>query len=132
MSCALDKLVTLNDKNIHLENALNYLSTAVFLMDEYYHTWHSIIWIRSKQKTKRLVREKLNRLAFDAYTAFQKATEHLNLYVDTQSEKELRDEFVEPPPPWWNEMMRNLQVAESCFFYEHRREISSKQLQLEL
>jgi len=130
MSCALDKLATLSEENIHLSTTKSCLSTAVFLMDEYYRTWHSIIWIKSTQMTKKRVQQQLNILAFDAYTAFLKATEFLDLYVDSQFEKEQRGEFVDPPPPWWNEMMVSLQVAESCFHHEHRHEITGKQLHL--
>ncbi|GAA6614926.1 hypothetical protein [Scytonema sp. NUACC26] len=129
LSCALNRLTTLPENSL-LETAKHSLSTAVFLMDEYYRTWHSIIWIKSTQITKKRVQEKLNNLAFDAYTAFLKATQFLDLYVDSQWDKEQRGQSVEPPPPWWHEMMESLQVAESCFDNEHRHEILGKQLHL--
>ena len=132
MSCALDKLATLDDENQFLESSKSHLSKAISLMDEYYRTWHSIIWIRSDYVTKRRVREKLNNLAFDAYTAFLKATTHLNKYVDDQISKEQRGEVVTFPPRWWGDMLSSLMLAESSFQEEYRHEVSSKQLVLEL
>ncbi len=130
MSCALDKLATLDDDNQFLESSKSHLSKAVSLMDEYYRTWHSIIWIRSDRITKRRVREKLNNLAFDAYTAFVQATTHLNEYVNDQISKEQRGELITSPPRWWGEMLLSLSLSESSFQEEYRYEISGKQLVL--
>ncbi|MBP5972488.1 hypothetical protein HW132_07020 [Brasilonema sp. CT11] len=130
MSCALDKLATLDDTDPSVESAKAFLSQAVFLMDEYYRTWHSIIWMKSNRATKNRVQSQLNNLAFDAYTAFSKAKEHLDEYVDSQIEKERKGELVKSPPQWWNDMSTSLTLAESSFQKEYRHSISSKQIRL--
>lgn len=130
LSCALDKLALLDDDNYHLSSSRNLLSTAVWLMDEYYRTWHSIIWKHSDRMTKKRVREQLKAFAYDAYTAFTQAMDFLNDYVEEQQEKERNGSTVTPPPLWWHEMLTSLTLAESAFFKEHPHDISSKQLRL--
>ncbi|MBP5977398.1 hypothetical protein HW132_32970 [Brasilonema sp. CT11] len=130
LSCALDKLALLDDDNQHLSSSRNHLSTAVWLMDEYYRTWHSIIWKYSDQMTRKRVREQLKVLAYDAYTAFTQAMSFLNDYVEEQQEKERNGSLVTPPPPWWPEMQTSLILAESAFLEEHPHDIASKQLRL--
>ncbi len=130
MSSALDKLATFDDTDPSLESAKAFLSQAVFLMDEYYRTWHSIIWIKSNRNTKNRVQSQLNHLAFDAYTAFSKVKELLDEYVDSQIEKERKGELVKSPPQWWNDMSTSLTLAESSFQKEYRYSILSKQIRL--
>ena len=130
LSCALDKLTILDDDNEYLSSSRIHLETAVWLMDEHYRTWHSILWKRADRRTKKRVRERLNTFAYDAYTAFVQATSFLKEYVEEQQEKERNGSLVIPPPPWWNEMQISLTLAESTFFEEHPHDISSKQLRL--
>ncbi len=130
MSCALDKLLSLNLEDQSLDLAKQNLSDAICLMDQYYRTWHSIIWVRSDTKTKKRTSEKLNNLAFDAYDHFSKATENLNKYIDRQIEKEQKGEFVAPPSQAWSEMNVSLSVAHDCFHREHKSQIFAKQLTL--
>lgn len=130
MSCALDNLLSLDIEDQSLDLAKNHLSEAVFLMDQYYRTWHSIIWVRSDNQTKRQTSEKLNNLAFDGYQHFCHATENLNKYIDSQIEKEMKGETVAPPPQCWKEMNVSLSVAHDCFQREHKFEIFGKQLTL--
>ncbi|MBW4628204.1 MAG: hypothetical protein KME49_22505 [Brasilonema octagenarum HA4186-MV1] len=130
MSCALDKLAAFEDIDPFIESAKGFLAQAVFLMDEYYRTWNSIIWVKSNRSTKNRVQEQLNNLAFDAYTAFSKARELLDEYVDSQIEKERKGELVKSPPQWWNDMLTSLTLAESSFQKEYRHSISSKQIRL--
>ena len=130
MSCALDKLATFDNDSQFLETAKDNLSKAISLMDTYYQTWHSIIWIKADRQTKKRVCEQLNNLAFDAYQHFCKATKNLNNYIDNQLEKQERGEDVPPPPAWWQNMNSSLYLAQDCFLKEHKSEIYSKQLSL--
>ncbi|KAB8333610.1 hypothetical protein SD80_012510 [Scytonema tolypothrichoides VB-61278] len=130
LSCALDKLALLDDDHQGLSSSRNHLSTAVWLMDEHYRTWHSIIWKHSDRITKQRVREQLKTLAYDAYTAFVQAITLLNDYVEEQLQKERNGEPVTPPPPWWNEMLTSLRLAESAFLKEYHNDITNKQLRL--
>ncbi len=130
MSCALDKLLSLNIEDQFLGLSKHHLSEAVKLMDKYYRTWHSIIWVRSDNQTKKRTSEKLNILAFDAYQHFFIAIENLNNYIDSQVEKEKNGEFVAPPLRAWSEMNLSLSVAHDCFQREHKDQILSKQLTL--
>lgn len=130
LSCALDKLILLDDDNHYLSSSRNHLETAIRLMDEHYRTWHSIVWKHSDRITKKRVREHLKALAYDAYTAFIQAMSFLNDYVEEQQEKERNGSPVTSPPPWWHEMQTSLTLAESAFLKEHPHDISSKQLRL--
>ncbi|MCP6763253.1 MAG: hypothetical protein NHB32_31755 [Fischerella sp. CENA71] len=129
MSCALTKLVFLEDSEPVLENCREHLSKAVFLMDAYDKTWHSIIWIRSNSATKKRTQQRLDELAFDAFQHFRQATENLNLYVDVLEERHTNGQEV-LIPQWWDDMLLSLLTADSIFRQENKHQIIGKQLRL--
>jgi hypothetical protein len=129
MSCALGKLALLEDEEPVLETCREHLSKAVFLMDEYDRTWHSIIWIQSSHTTKKRTQKKLGNLAFDAYQHFQQATEDLNSYVDVLEKRHTNAQEVSMPQ-WWNDMLLSLMTADSIFKKENKHQIIAKQLSL--
>lgn len=130
LSCALEKLVTLEDNNIFLSSAKQHLTKARTLTDAYHKTKYSILWISADRRTKQRVKERMNILAYDAYSAFLQGVADINTYADCQYEEEKKGSVVNPPPAWWNHMMLDLTLARDGFLEEHHREISSKQLSL--
>jgi hypothetical protein len=136
MSCALEKLELLEDEEPVLEPCRQNLSKAIFLMDEYDRTWHSIRWLTAdvskkvaNAALKRSTRHKLNQLAFDAYKHFRQATKSLNLYVDVLEARDTNGEEVSIPK-YWGDILRSLYVADGIFEEEHKHQIIAKQLSL--
>lgn len=123
MACALEKLEQLESDSPLIASAKQQLALAVSYAQQYHETWHSIYWKTAKSALKRQVREKLNHLAFDAYTTLLKSSDCINRYVE-----EVKDSFA--PPAWWNEMIISLTLAHNSMVQEHKREISSRQLVL--
>lgn len=121
MSTALSKLQSINHP--HLSNAAFHLTLAVSYADTYSKVWHSIYWNDADAATKKRVSEKLNNLAYDAFSSLLDAAEYINKYVEETKDKE-------EPPGWWVDMTISLSLAYDAFNEEHRREISSRQLKL--
>jgi hypothetical protein len=101
-----------------------YKSSA--LGEEYYKTWHSIIWIASRSSTKRRVKERLNNIAFDAYSYFIEATECLDKYAVLMNKQKI------PQAYWWVELGSRLESINESFYEEHSHEINSRQLAIKL
>lgn len=123
LCCALEDLKKIESDSLLITDARKHLSLAVFYAEEYHKTWNSIYWAKAKSTTKRRIKERLNHLAFDAFSALLDASEYINSYVESVQGKHA-------PPPWWNEMIISLTLAHDGMLREHRREISSKQLNL--
>ena len=123
MVCALDKLEKFESDSPLIADARKYLALAVSYAKQYEETWHSIYWNTAKTATKRRVRERLNHLAFDCYSALLKAANCINSYVE-----EVKDTLT--PPVWWKEMIFSLTLAHDAMVREHEQEISRKQLVL--
>lgn len=130
LSCALEKLLILEDSNPFLSSSIQHLTKAKTLADAYHKTKYSIIWISADRKTKQRVKGQMNTLAYDAYSAFLQGIADINTYADCQYEEETKGNTVNPPPPWWNDMLLSLKLAQSGFLKEHQYEISSRQLSL--
>lgn len=121
MSTALSKLQTINHP--HISSAALHLTLAVTYADAYSKVWHSIYWNDADAVTKRRVSEKLNNLAYDAFSSLLDAAECINKYVEEMKGKE-------EPPEWWVDMTISLTLAYDAFNEEHRWEISSRQVTL--
>ncbi|MGI2907151.1 hypothetical protein [Tolypothrix sp. VBCCA 56010] len=103
-----------------------YLGLAIEYANRYHQKQWSIYWNTAKTSTKKALRQELKSLAFDAYTAFLKATDCLNAYVEVVQ----ACQPVPPVPRWWDEMLVSLYLAHDAMRKEHGQEISSKQLSL--
>jgi hypothetical protein len=123
MACALDKLKELEDDNPFITSAKEQLALAISYAKQYDDTWHSIYWITAKAATKTRVRERLNHLAFDCYTALLASFDHINFYVEEVK-------TIRTPPTWWNDMIISLTLAYDAIEREHPQEISSRQLNI--
>lgn len=121
MSTALDKLKTINHP--HIKSAALHLTLAITYANAYKEVENSIYWNGSDNSTKKRVREKLNNLAYDAFSSLLDAADYINKYVE-----EIRDK--EEPPVWWTDMTISLTLAHDRFKEEHRREIGARQLKL--
>ena len=124
LAIASQKLSEYPIKHPLLIDAALELTVAVSLTEAHYQTKNSIFWKRSSNATKKRVREKLNHLAFDAYTSLEQAGKLLNQYVD---------EFgVTSEVETWREMMGCLVRARAYMQSENAHEIHRKQLILPL
>lgn len=119
MRTALDQL---RDDDSLLQTAREQLATAVNHAKKYDLLLNSLYWKTAKPSVKRRVRADLDRLAFDAYSAFLDAGKTLNYYADSQAQQ--------IPPRWWNTVICNLTLANTAFLREHRFAIDHKQLTL--
>ncbi len=81
---AIDKLILFSDsqENPLLIDAQSELITARNILENRWNIWNSIFWNGSNAATKRSIRAKLERLAFDALTGVINAGELLNQYSD--------------------------------------------------
>jgi hypothetical protein len=130
LRCAFENLKKLETESDLIADARHQLALAIFYAEAYEKTWNSIHWNSATSAAKRRVREKLNRLAFDAYSAFLVAIADINSFCDRQHEKECQGLMVVPIPVWWNDMLISLTLAHDAMVREHGREISSRQLHL--
>ena len=100
------------------------ITMAVSLTETHYTVRNSIYWKRSSNATKKRIKEKLNHLAFDAYTSLEEAGKLLNQYVDEVG--------VTSEVETWKEMMGCLVRASAYMQTENAHEIYRKQLVLPL
>ncbi|MGI2906164.1 hypothetical protein [Tolypothrix sp. VBCCA 56010] len=117
-------LKNIEDNHPLLIAAKEHLELAIVYAKQYHEKQSSIYWQTTKVATKKTLKQKLRTLAFDAYTAFLKATDYLNAYVDEVQ----THQPIPPVPQWWDEMLISLTLADDSFHKEHKQEISSKQL----
>jgi DNA-binding XRE family transcriptional regulator len=123
MNCALGHLKKIETESPLITDALEHLALAIFYAEAYGQSLSSIYWNTAKAVTKKQIKQTLNHLAFDAYSALLEASDCLNEYAQEMQRKET-------PPLWWNEMIISLTLAHDAMVREHGQEISSKQLVL--
>jgi hypothetical protein len=112
--------------NPELENIRHSLVNAINLSKKYDEIKYSIFWNSSRIKTKRSIKHKCNKLAFDTYSSMNEISALINQYAKAQNSNS------SPEPLYWRQLIKDLTFAYEQIEKEHRHEIKSKQLELTL
>lgn len=119
--CLLDKIPSNHELLISMKLEL---TLFVSYAEAYHKVSDSIWWNSSNNATKKRVKAKLNKLAFDAMTSFVDAANLFNEYCDEMEKKQIA------PPRWAESVTPNLNTAMEYLEEHHRHQINSIQLSL--
>jgi len=108
-----------------LVDARFHLLECISLSKEYSRLWNSIYWNGSRACVKRNMKQRLNHVAFDAYSSLLECGKCLDKY---QAQYILL--HGNHPPVWWNRMMFQLNRGAELMHREHREQIYKRQLNL--
>jgi hypothetical protein len=120
----LDRLSGSMDSTLLVE-ARSDLIIARNLLENRWQIWNSIHWRRSNAATKRIVRSKLQGLAFDALAGVTNAGKLLNRYVDTVG-------ILDKNAPLWSEIIHCLHNAYRWISTDYYYDCLGKQLKLSI
>lgn len=119
--CLIEKIPSNHELLISMKLELTlFISYA----EAYGKVFNSIFWNSSNNATKKRVKAKLNRLAFDAVTSFVDAANLFNEYCDEMEKKQIT------PPRWAESVTPTLNTVMEYLEKYNKHEINSIQLTL--
>jgi hypothetical protein len=127
LACGAENAKAIDPNNLILNSMWLELYSASQLAETYGKIWHGIIWIRSKNATKRRVAATLNRLAFSINEHLEGAIELFNEFCDSQAAAGISPEAM--PKEFWD-LKVNIYMAQKGLKEFHGSEIESRQLHL--
>lgn len=122
IECLLQKQCPYNHELI--SSMKLHLTLFVAYAKAYDEVWNSIYWNNANVATKRRVKEKLHRLAFDAMTSLLEAAQLYNQFLDYGDENELTIYN------WIGYTAYTLKDAYNILLKEHPNEVNNIQLTL--